>query len=344
MKTIFFIIAAGLSFSLSAQDAFDELIRKGISLHNKGAYQEAITEYTKALEIKPGSGVAHYEIAFAYFHLGVFKMAVEHSDKAIKSKEKNVLPLAYINKGSSLDLLGEQKKAIKVFKKAIKKFDPNHLFHFNLAVTYINFDKPEKGEKELANAIGVNPKHSSSHLLLGNIAADSRQKSKGMVSLFYFLMLEPNSERSKKAYRTLRSIMESGVSVDQDNPKKVTIHIDPNSGAEDLLLALMSMNIGEDKEDKDEDVEDVEITEEEAFINKSKKMISAMYSFSNEDKKKDWWRKFYLPFLHQLSKSEHFEAFCYHISQSNSQAARDWLNENPESVVLFIDWINENMP
>ena len=120
MKNKIVAFAFFLSFtSINAQKTFKKLLEVGISNHDSGEYDEAIKYYKQALEIEPDSDLANYEISLSYLTKKDYKKAIVYSDKVLKKGDKRYLIPAYVNKGSSLDMLGKTKKSIKVFEKAI---------------------------------------------------------------------------------------------------------------------------------------------------------------------------------------------------------------------------------
>ena len=53
-----------------AQSTFEDYIKEGIALHDKGELEASINSFKKALELQPNSDLANYEMALSYFKLG----------------------------------------------------------------------------------------------------------------------------------------------------------------------------------------------------------------------------------------------------------------------------------
>lgn len=47
-------------------------------------YDEAITEYKKAIEINPSYAKAHYNLTIAYYYKKEYSLAIEYCDRAIE--------------------------------------------------------------------------------------------------------------------------------------------------------------------------------------------------------------------------------------------------------------------
>ncbi|MFO8086597.1 MAG: tetratricopeptide repeat protein [Bacteroidales bacterium] len=332
--TVVFLFLAVFAFS---QESADSLIQLGIQHHDNGQYGEAIKAYQQALDIDDESMIAHYEIALSYMHAEEYKKAIKHSDIVIKSGGKHALA-AYVTKGSSLDYLGKTKKSIKLFKKAINEFGDHYLLHYNLAYNYYHLEKYKEAEESAINAINSNTAHSSSHLLLGYIKSDQNQKVQSILSLHFFLLLEPHSDRAKVAYNLLSDQFRGNVEKDEDKPGEINIYVnadneDSDFSAAELMLSMLeaSNNIEENKEK----------TKEELFIENTSSFFNILGELNEEDKDGLWW-DMYIPVLYNIAQSEHMDTYCYYISQSGNEKAQQWLKDNEDKLKAFASWMNEN--
>ncbi|WP_338763924.1 tetratricopeptide repeat protein [Bernardetia sp. ABR2-2B] len=358
-KILFFTLCLFLycaSFSVSfAQDA-NQLLQEGVALHDAGKYEKALEKYEEALKLIPKSPVVYYEMALTYFHKKDYKMCVKYSDKVIKSKSQSTVP-AYIIKGSSLDMMGKTDKSIKFFEKVIKENPKNYLLHYNLALNYYKVGKPEKSEENLIKAIGANPEHSSSHLLLGFIEYDKGRKIPSMMALNYFLLLEPTSARSERAIDILKKQLLANIKKGENN--EITISIggkDDEFAAIEMVMSLAQASsfmkpskeeieeiVKEEMENNDTTTTEKEIiientpkTEEEIFKDNTQTFFSFLDA---KDKKQNIWWTLYAPLLNQIGESEHIDTFCYWISQVSNEKAAKWVEENPEKIMEFKKWL-----
>ncbi len=332
------LILGFLLFStfIYSQTKVDSLVEIGIQYHDSGQFDKAIETYKKALMINPNSAIANYEIGMTYMYSKDYKSAIKHCDIVIKLNDKYLLP-AYITKASCLDNLGETKESIKLFKKGIKKFGDNHLLYYNLALNYYKSKEYDKAEKALINAINTKPNHASSHLLLGNLMYNQNQKVQSLLSLHYFLFLEPDTERSKTAYYLLEKQISGNVKADKDNPNQINISFDPNQsekefGSAELMISMLeASNTLEENKDK---------SEEELFIENTTSFFKILGELKEKKNTGLWW-DFYVPFFNKIAKSEHIDTYCYYISQSSNPKAADWLKNNNKKVKDFSSWLKE---
>jgi tetratricopeptide (TPR) repeat protein len=335
MKKIILILVLCLSFNLLyGQNSIDSLVKVGIKYHDNGEYDKAIEVYKKALEIEPKSTLVNCEISLTYMYAGDCKKCIKHSDLVIKLNKEHVVS-AYINKGSCLDVLGKTKESIKLFEEAIKKHGGNNLLYYNLGIDYYKIKDYKKAEVAFIDAINQKPSHASSHFALGNIKYEENQRVPSLLSLYYFLFLEPTSTRAKTAYLLLKKQLEGNVQKDANNPNNINITLNSSQlgsefNAADLIISLFKASNSFD-ENKNK-------TEEELFINNTKSFFTVL----GESKKSNniWW-DFYTPFFYKLAQTNHIETFCYYIIQSSNDKAIEWIDENSEKIEQFDNWLSE---
>ncbi len=336
-KIIIFITLLFLTsiVSSSQNNAFQTQYENGIQFHDQGKYEKAIESYKKALKIEPTSILIFYEMAFSYFNKGDYENAVKYSNKVIKADKDHLLS-AYIVNGSSLDMLGKTKESIKLFKRAIKKFD-NYLLLYNLALNYYKLQDYKNAKKYVSEAIKLNSDHSSSHLILGYIENETYNKVPSLLSLYYFLFLEPNSSRSEEAYSILIDNFTRNVNKDTDKPNTINITLITDSkseysSAEFMLSLLTAGNMSDEDKNK---------TDGDKFIENTKSFFSILGEHQNI-KSKNIAQNFYIPFFYKLAKSEHIDTFCYYISQVRSKESVLWLENNSEKIEKFATWLENN--
>lgn len=108
------IPVAGCPEKLSAED----YNRRGMSLAEQGKYEDAITDYTRAIEIDPGKADYYVNRGIAYLNMKQFDLAIADFDKAIELDP--TLAIAYANRGCAYASKGLLDLAISDFKKTIE--------------------------------------------------------------------------------------------------------------------------------------------------------------------------------------------------------------------------------
>lgn len=333
-KYILLLVSLYISINLLGQSKVDSLIQVGINYHDAGEYAKAIDFYQQALTLEPKNATASYEIAYSYMMAKDYANSIKYSDIVIKLEKNNALN-AYITKGSCLDYLGKTDESIKLFEKAIKIYGDQYLLCYNLGYDYYKINDKEKAEDALVNAIKSKSSHTSSHLMLAQLMADQNKSVQSLLGLYYFLFLEPNSERSKTAVNLLEKQFGGNVQKDSNKPNQINIvfnsdQIDSEFGAATMMLSMMEASKSvEENKDKSGD---------QLFIENTTSFFKILGELREKKKKGLWW-DFYIPFFYDLANSDHMDTFCYYITQSTRDSSADWLKNNAPKIVLFDQWL-----
>ncbi len=99
-----------------------------------GNYDEAINEYTKAIEISPNSATAYSWRGFCYYNKTQYDFAIDDFTSAINLKDTS-LDQDYNLRGLSYSAKGDYYSAISDFTKAIE-INPNPLIYNNRGLAY----------------------------------------------------------------------------------------------------------------------------------------------------------------------------------------------------------------
>ncbi len=111
----------------------------GTQLMKLNKYEEAINEFSNALNINPKDPRAHNDIAIAYKKLGKTNKAEYHLLKSIESERKFVMPV--INLCELYIETNNLSKAEEIIKDSLR-FNPNNIeLHYNLALVYHQMNK-----------------------------------------------------------------------------------------------------------------------------------------------------------------------------------------------------------
>ncbi len=322
-----------LSANGLAQSDFDELVKEG--LHDRGEYDEAIKRYEEALKIDPTSALANYELALSSFSKEDYIKTIKYTDIVLDQNDDLELS-AYILKGSALDMLGKTKESIRLFEKAIEKTEGHYLLFYNLGLNYFKMNELNKAKEYIIQAIGRNANHSSSHLMLANIEFQKGNKIPTLLSLHYFLLLEPTSSRSQDAYTMLMECMQKGISHDSEDENTINITLpdeedNPFSETELMLALLVASKNLEENKGKNED---------EMFVANTNRLFNFLGEFREENSTEIWWT-FYTPFFFKLSQSDYMETYCKHVTQVGRESSLKWVDEHPDAIVEFEKWLNK---
>ena len=197
------------STTLFGQDQnVDALIKEGIELHDAGEYEEAIDRYNEALDLDSTHILAVYEISLSYLALKDFENAILYSTQVIDSNNEQLSSGAYAVKSESLAAMEKVDEAIELLHEGLEKNKNKSILHFNLALNYYKKGDTDKTLEHIKTAIDIDKTHSGAFLLNAYALKDKNMWVQSILSFQMFLLLEPDSKRSKNAFAEMLQIMQ----------------------------------------------------------------------------------------------------------------------------------------
>jgi len=296
-----------------------------VSFHDRGKYKEAIDYYNQALKINPNSMSATYELALSYLHLKDYENALRYSTKVINSNFQPLLVDAYCVKSSALAGLNKADDAIKLLKEAIKRCGDEYLLHFNLGLSYFKKNDLGMAITHLQKAIEVDTTQSGAFLLYAYALNDSDRWVESFFSYQFFLLLEPNTERSKDTFGEMYDLLLKDISA---NSNKL---VNSNGVDRKVIYDYIKANIpaSKDPEKKFKFFEDV-----------TRKMIVTL-NLTREGTRNGLLWDFFLPIYSEILTSGYLDVYCRYISSSYFPTSLEWWNNNTDKVDKFIIWFEE---
>jgi len=154
----------------------------GVAYRKKGMINEALSEFKKAIAIKPSYANHQVSYANAHLNLGITYYDEEMLDEAISEYKKALtiypnhikahssLGLAYYKKGMINEAISEYKKVLAI--------DPHYTdIHYNLAIAYEDRGMLDEAISQYKKSLAINPNDAEAHNNLGLVYG-----KKGMVS------------------------------------------------------------------------------------------------------------------------------------------------------------------
>lgn len=339
-KILLTLILCISTISLLSQNNVTDLVQLGIYSHDNGDYEKAIEYYEKALELDKKSPLVHYELSLTYMYMGKYNEAMKYSDLALKNKPDESIELgAYTIKGACLDYLGKKKESITLYKKAIKKFGSVGLLHFNLGCSYVNNNQYNEAIAEFIKSIEINSSHPGSHMQLGLTELKYNRPTQGTLPLYFFLLLEPTSNRSVEVCSTLKNRIIP--KVEQTGEKSFSIKLNPltdtNSefASSDMKFMMFSLSGAANMSDTNKEKK----SEGQLFLENTTSLFTSLSESDNKTSKNALWWNLYIPLFQDLAKTDMMETFCYVVRQSVDKDAADWVLVNSDKVETLYNWI-----
>ena len=133
----------------------EDYFSRGNTYHNKGNFDRAIDEYTKALELKLDYTEAYYNRGNAYHRKGNFDRAIDEYTKALELKLDYAN--AYNNRGNAYYNKGDYEKAIVDFNRAIELRPDDAKTYFGRGDAYADNDEFDNAIQDYNAALELNP-------------------------------------------------------------------------------------------------------------------------------------------------------------------------------------------
>ena len=332
---LFFLFFSALAI---AQTQSGEIINEGIAFHDKGEYESALRKYDEVLKNDPANVRALYEKSFTLFQMKKYDECEVICKQLLQGKEyrKEV----YVQYGNLLDVTNRQKESLELYNKGIREFPDFSLLYFNRGITLTGLQREDEAISSFQQALKLKPLHASSHYAIGKLVKnDSRVP--GIMSLFTFLIIEPQSERSKESLQLLKNLMTKGVS--QTDSGNVTISIDAglldkkNKKSEnDFSDAELMLSLGGSL------AQSSDANKSETEAEQLKKYLDLMISLLSEKKKKakGFFWTFYAPFFGEMESKDYVTTASYiAYSSSNDDQVNQWLKDNSDKTNAFYEWL-----
>ncbi len=311
----------------------ETIISRGIGEYEIGNYEEALNFFKQAYKYDKTSDIACYELALAYLALNDNVNAAMYSGKILTRKGAEYKEDAYLINGSAWDNLGREHRARKIYKEGIKKYPGNYLLRYNMALSLFNSKQYDEAQEYAISAVEIQPDHGSSHLLLAYIMFDKGQRVKSMLPLYYFLLIEQDSDRSTTAYDLLTSLWNQGITL--QGRKEIRLvnagYKYSDFGSAELAISLMKA--------AEESNDDIELQNELINFAKNNDSLFKLLSESAIDKEGFWW-EFYVDFFTKIEENNLAEPFSYFISScKHNQDVLMWLSDHHKEFQRFTAWM-----
>ncbi|RNC65379.1 lipopolysaccharide assembly protein LapB [Proteiniphilum sp. X52] len=355
-RTILFIIlliaSSPLFLSYGQNAKAEELIREGVELHDEGKFKEAIEKYNKALTIDPKSIQATYELSLSYLALQDYLNASKYSTQVINSGYKPLSSGAYAVKSEALAGLDKVDEAIALLQEGLIKNGDEFLLHFNLALNYYKRGDIDKTLKHVKKAIDLDKSHSGAFLLNAYALNDSGLWVQSILSFQMFLLLEPDSKRSKSAFEEMlnimrvktaegpvqRSFIQQQMTRNKPDTSPPSAKIPPLSIEEGLnrnfvyhAITTTLDSLKNSPEEKNDFI---------LFKTVNKEIMNVLTRESKGTKEGVFWT-FYIPFFSHIARSDYYDTFCRYISVSYFPESMEWWQQNPGDAIDFVIWFEK---
>ncbi len=171
---------------LTALDYF----RRGFRASSEGHTQEAVKEYSKAIELDPSFASAYHNRGILYNNLGEQQKALDDYNKAIELDPSYAF--AYNGRGNVYRGFGERQKALDDYNKAIE-LDPSFAYAYNgRGNVYSDLGEQQKALEDYNKAIELDPSYATAYNGRGNVYRDLGERQKAFEDYNKAIELNPS--------------------------------------------------------------------------------------------------------------------------------------------------------
>ena len=150
--------------TLEQQRRADQLLRLGRACYYLGQYERALGHYNKAIELVPNHPDALVDRAVVNRALGLYQPALHDVERALKLSEN---PWAYLLRGLILERLGEIKRAVDDYSRAVR-LDSNFAEgYYRRGLLYARSGEYDKAFQDQNQVVELDGNHASAYTARG---------------------------------------------------------------------------------------------------------------------------------------------------------------------------------
>jgi len=196
-----------ISDLMVAQKAYEHC-DKGEVHRKEGRYQEALTEYNEALQIRGSIAPPHHGIGLIYQAQDKGAAAIDEYKSAVKIDPDYIF--AYDSMGTTYISMGQYTDAVSALKKAIEVYENYDDAHANLGEAYYKLKQYEEAVKSLEMAITLNESHPRAHTTLGLTYEATGNTEKAIEEYEQAIKVAPDDSYTNTARQRLAELKKVG--------------------------------------------------------------------------------------------------------------------------------------
>jgi Flp pilus assembly protein TadD len=181
----------GLAKMEAPATEFYRLSDAAAELARKGEYAAAAVEWTKAVDLDPTDGKAHYHLAYSLDKQGQIDQAIKQYGKSVDLDPANTS--AYASLSVALARAGNQPESIEAAKKALELNPKDVLTAGNLAASLLETGHTDEALEYIRKALDLDPDFADAHNMLGIVRARAGRLDEAVAHLEKAVALTPDS-------------------------------------------------------------------------------------------------------------------------------------------------------
>ena len=265
---------------------------------------------------------AVYEMSLSYLELKDYQNAIDYSTKVITSSFQPLLVDAYIVKSSALAEMNKIDQSIQLLNDALIRCGDEYLLYFNLGLCYFNKKDYNQVIFNLRKAIEIDATRSSAFLLYAYALNDTGRWLQSFYSFHFFLLLEPNTQRSKEAFGEMFDMLTADIPANDER-------LSYENGVDRKSL-YEHISGSRPKSD--------DLSSQYLYFQEASKQIFFIVSQMKNDTQNGLIWDFFVPTYEEILGSGHFDTYCRYISVAYFPESLKWWDDHKDEVDNFIEW------
>lgn len=155
---------------------------RGLGFKKAERYQEAIADFTKAIELNRAYMSPYFNRAFTYQKIGNIQQAIEDYNLALALDPK--FAKSYMQRGVAYGSLGDFNQALSDFNKALELDPEDGYSYLNRGVVFLELGEYQQSIEDFKKAVIINPdKAATAYYGLGKVYARVGDTGNAVVNL-----------------------------------------------------------------------------------------------------------------------------------------------------------------
>jgi tetratricopeptide (TPR) repeat protein len=164
---------------------------RGVAYGTLGEKEQAIADYSKAIELDPGYLIASFNRGVAYGETGQWDKAVTDYTRVLMFDPGHVK--AFYNRGLAYANLGQWSKAVEDYSKVIRLESGNTNAFYNRGLAYLNLGLWDKAITDFSETVELDPHYGQAFYTRGIARGNLRQWDQAISDYTQALAINPNS-------------------------------------------------------------------------------------------------------------------------------------------------------
>lgn len=345
MNKLLVILISLASFQATAQNNKEnarQLLVKAVKMMDDGDLDKSIETLKEAEHIDSTTYLYAYEIAYAYQMKEDYKQAIKNVERALAYKDgKDDL---YQLAGNIYDMSGDSAKALEVYRTGLTKFPNSGRLYLEQGNVYYNRKMYNEAIPYYEKGIKADPMYPSNYFRTALLFLASTEEVWGLMYGEIFILLEPNSERTRTISQRMLEVYQSEIKWDNDTSLSVSFSQQASINAKDLKKDKFKLPFGVGVYEPCISIAAAvssSTVDYETVCKIREKTLDCFYE-RGFDKEYD---NIVFSFQKKVKDAGHLEAYNHWLLLAGDEAGfSKWEAKNKKKFDAFADWIGSNLP